>query len=154
MSMHKKMMSCSNRMNWKHPHPRWKRNTWQCYAQAVGYCRGWPAPPNQLKHCLECHHPLLSLFNHLPECFFRLVQEALIMASMEHPHLVRLLGVCLSPTIQLVTQLMPHGCLLDYVHEHKDNIGSQLLLNWCVQIAKVRIETLFALFVEACWPSW
>ncbi|XP_056287285.1 receptor tyrosine-protein kinase erbB-4-like isoform X2 [Pseudoliparis swirei] len=62
--------------------------------------------------------------------------DALIMTSMEHPHLVRLLGVCLSPTIQLVTQLMPHGCLLDYVHEHKDNIGSQLLLNWCVQIAK------------------
>ncbi|XP_035460041.2 receptor tyrosine-protein kinase erbB-4-like isoform X2 [Scophthalmus maximus] len=62
--------------------------------------------------------------------------DALIMASMEHPHLVRLLGVCMSPTIQLVTQLMPHGCLLDYVHEHKDNIGSQLLLNWCVQIAK------------------
>ncbi|XP_036838350.1 receptor tyrosine-protein kinase erbB-4 isoform X2 [Oncorhynchus mykiss] len=62
--------------------------------------------------------------------------DALIMASMEHPHLVRLLGVCLSPTTQLVTQLMPHGCLLDYVHEHKDNIGSQLLLNWCVQIAK------------------
>nr|XP_055072329.1 receptor tyrosine-protein kinase erbB-4 isoform X2 [Misgurnus anguillicaudatus] len=62
--------------------------------------------------------------------------DALIMASMEHSHLVRLLGVCLSPTIQLVTQLMPHGCLLDYVHEHKDNIGSQLLLNWCVQIAK------------------
>ncbi|OCT63766.1 hypothetical protein XELAEV_18044862mg [Xenopus laevis] len=62
--------------------------------------------------------------------------DALIMASMDHPHLVRLLGVSLSPTIQLVTQLMPHGCLLDYVHEHKDNIGSQLLLNWCVQIAK------------------
>lgn len=62
------------------------------------------------------------------------------MASVEHPHLVRLLGVCLSPTIQLVTQLMPHGCLLDYVLEHKDNIGSQLLLNWCVQIAKVRFE--------------
>lgn len=71
---------------------------------------------------------------------FLLLQEALIMASMDHPHLVRLLGVCLSPTIQLVTQLMPHGCLLDYVHEHKDNIGSQLLLNWCVQIAKVRSD--------------
>ncbi|KAM7375269.1 hypothetical protein PAMA_014389 [Pampus argenteus] len=68
--------------------------------------------------------------------FGTVYKEALIMASMEHPHLVRLLGVCLSPTIQLVTQLMPHGCLLDYVHEHKDNIGSQLLLNWCVQIAK------------------
>lgn len=68
------------------------------------------------------------------------------MASMEHPHLVRLLGVCLSPTIQLVTQLMPHGCLLDYVHEHKDNIGSQLLLNWCVQIAKVRMENITSYF--------
>ncbi|KAG5214027.1 hypothetical protein JEQ12_009813, partial [Ovis aries] len=71
-----------------------------------------------------------------PKANVEFMDEALIMASMDHPHLVRLLGVCLSPTIQLVTQLMPHGCLLDYVHEHKDNIGSQLLLNWCVQIAK------------------
>ncbi|XP_016895458.1 receptor tyrosine-protein kinase erbB-4 isoform X1 [Cynoglossus semilaevis] len=71
-----------------------------------------------------------------PKANVEFMDEALIMASMEHPHLVRLLGVCLTPTIQLVTQLMPHGCLLDYVHEHKDNIGSQLLLNWCVQIAK------------------
>uniref|UniRef100_A0A7N6A3U9 Receptor protein-tyrosine kinase n=1 Tax=Anabas testudineus TaxID=64144 RepID=A0A7N6A3U9_ANATE len=71
-----------------------------------------------------------------PKANVEFMDEALIMASMEHPHLARLLGVCLSPTIQLVTQLMPHGCLLDYVHEHKDNIGSQLLLNWCVQIAK------------------
>lgn len=80
------------------------------------------------------------------------------MASMEHPHLVRLLGVCLSPTIQLVTQLMPHGCLLDYVHEHKDNIGSQLLLNWCVQIAKVRLKdhedhsySMYLIFLPLIW---
>ncbi|XP_055062095.2 receptor tyrosine-protein kinase erbB-4 isoform X1 [Misgurnus anguillicaudatus] len=71
-----------------------------------------------------------------PKANVKFMDEALIMASMEHPHLVRLLGVCLSPTIQLVTQLMPHGCLLDYVYEHQENIGSQLLLNWCVQIAK------------------
>ncbi|XP_016315010.1 receptor tyrosine-protein kinase erbB-4-like, partial [Sinocyclocheilus anshuiensis] len=71
-----------------------------------------------------------------PKANVEFMDEALIMASVEHPHLVRLLGVCLSPTIQLVTQLMPHGCLLDYVHEHQENIGSQLLLNWCVQIAK------------------
>ncbi|CAF98213.1 unnamed protein product, partial [Tetraodon nigroviridis] len=77
-----------------------------------------------------------------PKANVEFMDEALIMASMEHPHLVRLLGVCLSPTIQLVTQLMPHGCLLDYVHEHKDNIGSQLLLNWCVQIAKGGDDTM------------
>lgn len=60
------------------------------------------------------------------------------MASVEHPHVCRLLGICLTSTVQLITQLMPYGCLLDYVKEHKDNIGSQYLLNWCVQIAKVR----------------
>lgn len=65
-------------------------------------------------------------------------QEVALMSSMDHPHLLRLLGVCVSPNMQLVTQFMPHGCLLDYVREHKDNVGSQLLLNWCVQIAKVR----------------
>ncbi|KAI4807757.1 hypothetical protein KUCAC02_027543 [Chaenocephalus aceratus] len=28
---------------------------------------------------------------------------------------------------------MPYGCLLDYVMENKDRIGSQFLLNWCVR---------------------
>ena len=60
------------------------------------------------------------------------------MASVDHPHVCRLLGICLTSTAQLVTQLMHYGCLLDYVKENKDHIGSQYLLNWCVQIAKVR----------------
>lgn len=65
------------------------------------------------------------------------------MASVDHPHVCRLLGICLTSTVQLVTQLMPYGCLLDYVKENKDNIGSQYLLNWCVQIAKVRETDAF-----------
>ena len=59
------------------------------------------------------------------------------MASVEHPHVCRLLGICLTSSVQLVTQLMQYGCLLDYVRHHKDHIGAQWLLNWCVQIAKV-----------------
>lgn len=59
------------------------------------------------------------------------------MASIDHPHVCRLLGICLTSSIQLVTQLMPFGCLLDYVRFHRDQIGAQWLLNWCVQIAKV-----------------
>ena len=66
------------------------------------------------------------------------LQEAYVMASVDHPHVCRLLGICLTSTAQLVTQLMHYGCLLDYVKENKDHIGSQYLLNWCVQIAKVR----------------
>lgn len=59
------------------------------------------------------------------------------MAGVASPYVCRLLGICLTSTVQLVTQLMPYGCLLDYVRENKDRIGSQFLLNWCVQIAKV-----------------
>ncbi|NXP80749.1 ERBB2 kinase, partial [Ramphastos sulfuratus] len=63
-------------------------------------------------------------------------QEAYVMAGVGSPYVSRLLGICLTSTVQLVTQLMPYGCLLDYVRENKDRIGSQDLLNWCVQIAK------------------
>ncbi|XP_060716375.1 receptor tyrosine-protein kinase erbB-4-like isoform X1 [Tachysurus vachellii] len=71
-----------------------------------------------------------------PNSKAKFLDDAVMMSSMDHPHLLRLLAVCVSPNVQLVTQFMPHGCLLDYVHEHKDDVGSQLLLNWCVQIAK------------------
>ena len=64
-------------------------------------------------------------------------QEAYVMASVDHPHVCRLLGICLTSSVQLVTQLMPCGCLLDYVRHHREHIGSQWLLNWRVQIAKV-----------------
>ncbi|KAM9308533.1 epidermal growth factor receptor [Gastrophryne carolinensis] len=71
-----------------------------------------------------------------PKANREILDEAYVMASVEHPHVCRLLGICLTSTVQLITQLMPYGCLLDYVREHKDNIGSRHLLNWCVQIAK------------------
>ncbi|XP_022448878.1 epidermal growth factor receptor isoform X1 [Delphinapterus leucas] len=71
-----------------------------------------------------------------PKANKEILDEAYVMASVDNPHVCRLLGICLTSTVQLITQLMPFGCLLDYVREHKDNIGSQHLLNWCVQIAK------------------
>lgn len=75
------------------------------------------------------------------------------MASVDHPHVCRLLGICLTSTVQLITQLMPYGCLLDYVRENKDNIGSQHLLNWCVQIAKVNGLYFFLLLFFNLIPS-
>uniref|UniRef100_T1IN09 Protein kinase domain-containing protein n=1 Tax=Strigamia maritima TaxID=126957 RepID=T1IN09_STRMM len=65
-----------------------------------------------------------------------ILEEAYIMASVEHPHLLQLLAVCMTSQMMLVTQLMPLGCLLDYVRNNKDKIGSKPLLNWCTQIAK------------------
>lgn len=64
------------------------------------------------------------------------LEEAYIMASVDHPHLLKLLAVCLASESMLVTQLMPLGCLLDYVRNNKDKIGSKPLLKYCSQIAK------------------
>uniref|UniRef100_A0A673AMI8 Receptor protein-tyrosine kinase n=1 Tax=Sphaeramia orbicularis TaxID=375764 RepID=A0A673AMI8_9TELE len=71
-----------------------------------------------------------------PKANQEILDEAYVMASVDHPHVCRLLGICLTSSVQLVTQLMPFGCLLDYVRHHRQRMGAQWLLNWCVQIAK------------------
>ena len=65
-----------------------------------------------------------------------ILEEAHIMASVDHPNLLQLLALCMTGQMMLVTQLMPLGCLLDYVRNNKDKIGSKPLLNWCTQIAR------------------
>lgn len=65
-----------------------------------------------------------------------LLEEAHIMASVIHPSCIRILCVCLTAQMMLITQLMPLGCLLDYVRKNRSQIGSSMLLNWCTQIAK------------------
>lgn len=62
--------------------------------------------------------------------------EAYIMATVDHPNLLQLLAVCMTSQMMLITQLMPLGCLLDFVRNNKDKIGSKPLLIWCTQIAK------------------
>ncbi|KAI1292179.1 Epidermal growth factor receptor [Halotydeus destructor] len=64
------------------------------------------------------------------------LEEAYIMASVDHPNLLKLLAVCMTSQLMLVTQLMPLGCLLDYVRNNHDKIGSKPLLNWCTQISR------------------
>ncbi len=63
------------------------------------------------------------------------------MASVDHPCCVRILAVCMTAQMMLITQLMPLGCLLDYVRKNRVNIGSKALLNWCTQIARVGVES-------------
>uniref|UniRef100_A0A8V5GTS9 receptor protein-tyrosine kinase n=1 Tax=Melopsittacus undulatus TaxID=13146 RepID=A0A8V5GTS9_MELUD len=60
----------------------------------------------------------------------------LAIGSLDHAYIVRLLGICPGQRLQLVTQLLPLGSLLEYVRKHRGSISPQLLLNWCVQVAK------------------
>ena len=66
----------------------------------------------------------------------QLCEEAYIMASVDHPNLLKLLAVCMTSQLMLVTQLMPLGCLLDYVRTNRLKIGSKPMLNWSAQIAR------------------
>ncbi|XP_052229388.1 epidermal growth factor receptor-like isoform X1 [Dreissena polymorpha] len=65
-----------------------------------------------------------------------LLEEARVMASVDHPCCIRILAVCMASQMMLITQLMPLGCLLEYIKKHKENTGSKALLNWCTQIAR------------------
>ncbi|KAG6923421.1 erb-b2 receptor tyrosine kinase 3, partial [Chelydra serpentina] len=70
------------------------------------------------------------------QTFHAVTDHMLAIGSLDHAHVVRLLGICPGPQLQLVTQLLPLGSLLEYVRKNRDAIGPQLLLNWCVQVAK------------------
>ncbi|CAM4602401.1 receptor tyrosine-protein kinase erbB-3 isoform X1 [Lepidochelys kempii] len=70
------------------------------------------------------------------QTFHAVTDHMLAIGSLEHAYIVRLLGICPGPQLQLVTQLLPLGSLLDHVRKNRDAIGPQLLLNWCVQVAK------------------
>jgi len=65
-----------------------------------------------------------------------LLDEARIMATVRHACCIRILAVCMTAEMMLVTQLMPLGSLLDYVRELGHNIGPATLLNWSKQIAQ------------------
>ena len=68
-----------------------------------------------------------------------LLEEARIMASVVDPCCVQIKAVCLTARIMLVSELMPLGCLLDYVRKNGDCLGSNTLLLWSKQIAQVCI---------------
>ncbi|XP_038863853.1 receptor tyrosine-protein kinase erbB-3-like [Salvelinus namaycush] len=70
------------------------------------------------------------------QTFTEITDHMLSMGSLDHPYIVRLIGVCPGASLQLVTQLSSQGSLLKHIRHHRDNLDPQRLLNWCVQIAK------------------
>ncbi|XP_051629486.1 receptor tyrosine-protein kinase erbB-3 isoform X4 [Manacus candei] len=70
------------------------------------------------------------------QSFHAVTDHMLAIGSLDHSYIVRLLGICPGPQLQLVTQLLPLGSVLEYVRKNRDSISPQLLLNWCVQVAK------------------
>ncbi|KAM8914759.1 receptor tyrosine-protein kinase erbB-3a isoform 2-T2 [Spinachia spinachia] len=70
------------------------------------------------------------------QTFHQLTDHMMTIGSMDHINVVRTLGICPGPSLQLVTQLSSQGSLLEHVRNPKNKLSPQRLLNWCVQIAK------------------
>ncbi|XP_030634040.1 receptor tyrosine-protein kinase erbB-3a [Chanos chanos] len=70
------------------------------------------------------------------QTFHEVTDHMLAIGSLDHPYIVRILGICPGATLQLVTQLSPQGSLLEHIRHHTNSLNPQRLLNWCVQIAK------------------
>ncbi|XP_047425851.1 receptor tyrosine-protein kinase erbB-3b isoform X2 [Mugil cephalus] len=70
------------------------------------------------------------------QTFTEITNHMLSMGSLDHPYIVRLLGICPGASLQLVTQLSSQGSLLEHIRQNKNSLDPQRLLNWCVQIAK------------------
>lgn len=75
------------------------------------------------------------------------------MGSLDHINVVRIQGISTGSSLQLVTQLHSQGSLLDHVRNPKNNLSPQRLLNWCVQIAKVKQRRLLRSFLLFCLHS-
>jgi len=76
-----------------------------------------------------------------------LLEEARIMATVLHPCCIRIMAVCMTNQMMLVTPLMPHGSLLDYLHRNRHNIGSHAMLLYSKQIAEVSYDFVLSLLL-------
>ncbi|KAL1020893.1 hypothetical protein UPYG_G00006070 [Umbra pygmaea] len=70
------------------------------------------------------------------QTFNEITDHMLSLGRLDHPYIVRLLGICPGASLQLVTQLSSQGSLLEYIRHRKNSLDPKRLLNWCVQIAK------------------
>jgi len=63
------------------------------------------------------------------------LREARVMSNLNHPCIVRLLGVCLGPPMILVQELVTMGALLDFLIDYQMKVSLKDLKLWAGQIA-------------------
>ncbi|XP_023237515.1 tyrosine-protein kinase shark-like [Centruroides sculpturatus] len=64
------------------------------------------------------------------------IREVEVMVGLDHPCIVRLLGVCLGPPLMMVQELIPMGSVLDYLLDYPNEVEVDYDLKlWAAQIA-------------------
>ncbi|CAB3991780.1 focal adhesion kinase 1-like isoform X1 [Paramuricea clavata] len=66
----------------------------------------------------------------------RFLEEAYVMKQFDHPHIIRLIGLCMEPPpIYIIMELAPHGEMRSYLQKNKDNLDTAVLLTYIHQIS-------------------
>ena len=88
--------------------------------------------PNNVKYYLEI---AIKELNSDLEKADELIDEAQIMASVNHPHCLRLIALCMAKPIMIITPLIKFGSVLNFFNTYKKSVNEKMLLTWCAQIA-------------------
>lgn len=57
------------------------------------------------------------------------------MENFDHPHIIKLIGVCLDDSMLIVMELAKFGQLARYLQSNKDHIETVTLLLYCYQLS-------------------
>eukprot|EP00052_Salpingoeca_macrocollata_P009630 m.75779 g.75779 ORF g.75779 m.75779 type:complete len:677 (+) comp17187_c0_seq2:403-2433(+) len=81
-------------------------------------------------------HPHSELENPESQLCQDFLREADVMAELQHPNVVRLMGVVrYTQPMMIVQELVPLGSLQDYLEDHKKQIPVRTMTSWAHQIA-------------------
>lgn len=62
-------------------------------------------------------------------------KEANLLGNLNHPHLLRVVAICMSSNVNMMTQLMPIGDMLHFLRKHTTNPKQNTIIRWSAQIA-------------------
>ncbi|KTG35379.1 hypothetical protein cypCar_00024088 [Cyprinus carpio] len=79
-----------------------------------------------VKTCKDCSADVKEKF----------MSEALIMKKLDHPHIVRLIGIIEEDPVWIVMELYQHGELGNYLSENKHKLTTVTLILYSLQISK------------------
>ncbi|XP_070556782.1 focal adhesion kinase 1-like isoform X4 [Ptychodera flava] len=65
----------------------------------------------------------------------KFLEEAYIMKQFDHPHIIKLLGVCTSDPKWIVMELAPLGEMRSYLQNHKYEIDLATVILYCFQLS-------------------
>ncbi|GAU98565.1 hypothetical protein RvY_09694 [Ramazzottius varieornatus] len=66
----------------------------------------------------------------------KFLEEAYIMKQFDHPHIIKLIGVCPETPIWIVMELAKYGELRAYMLNNRESLTRPLLVKYCYQLSK------------------